>query len=373
MILLLIAPASFAQNGLTLSRNGDFSTQDVRFELGDRLHVRVEAPEINPLEIDENELRLRHENSGEEIRFRLQNEFNARYVAEVQLPSAEWGRGQWSLEIRLRDRLENEFRARLQLAVGEALQHHGFEIEGLVTQVGDGFIGVMHRQIRVTAETQVENDAGHRIRLADIEVGHRVRVRGIIGPDGTPVALKIQLRLHEGQNEVEFSGVIQEVFEGGIVMFGRKIFINDRTEIEGQDGQAIPFSELQEGMMARVKVRVEMDRILALRIRVRAGNDFTFEVKGTITAVHDEGFDLENHFIAVTEQTKYYGPGGEELAFADLEPGMFVQVHGVLSDNLVPTAVRVKVEDQPGPREFEVKGFIHEKSDNAILLTWGTG
>ena len=52
---------------------------------------------------------------------------------------------------------------------------------------------------------------------------------------------------------------------------------------------------------------------------------------------------------------------------------MFVQVHGVLGDGLVPTALRVRVEDKPGPREFEVKGFISEKSDNAILLTWGTG
>ncbi len=372
-VLLLLAPVSFAQNGLTLSRNSDFSTQDVRFELGDMLYVLVEAPELNPLEIDENEFRLRHENSGEEIRFRLLNEFNARYTAQVQLPNTERDRGQWVIEMRLRDRLENEFRARLQIAVGEAFQHHGFEIEGLVTEIGEGFIGLMHRKIRVTAETQVENDAGQRIRFADIEVGHRVRVRGMIGPDGTPVALKIQLRLHDGQNEVEFSGMIQDVLEGGIVMFGRTIEVSDRTEIQGQEGQTIPFSELQVGMMARVRVRVEMDRILALRIRVRTGNDFTFEVKGTITAVQDQGFDLDNHFIAVAERTKYYGPGGEELTFADLEMGMYVQVHGILGDDLVPTALRVKVEDRPGPREFEVKGFIHEKSDNAILLTWGTG
>ncbi len=371
--LLLIAPVALGQSGLTLSRNSDYSTQDVQFEAGEVLYVLVEAPELNPLEIEENEFRLRHENSGEEIRFRLQNEFNARYTAEVQLPNAEWARGQWSLEIRLRDRLENEFRARLQLAVGTGLQHHGFEIEGLVTEIGDGFIGVMHRMIRVTAETQVQNEAGDLIRFSDIEAGNRVRVRGMVGPDGNPIAQKIQLRQREGQNEIEFSGLIQEVFEGGIVMFGRKIEVNDRTEIQGENGQTIPFSQLQAGMMAQLKVRVEMDRILALRIRVRAGNDFTFEVKGTITAIRDRGFDLENHFIAVTEQTKYFGPAGEELTFTDLEVGLFVQVHGVLGDDLVPTALRVKVEDEPGPREFEVRGFIREKSDNAILLTWGTG
>ncbi|MDX1739779.1 MAG: DUF5666 domain-containing protein, partial [Rhodothermales bacterium] len=371
--LLLIAPVAIAQSGLTISRNSDHSTQDVQFEAGDMLYVLVEAPELNPLEIEENEFRLRHENAGEEIRFRLQNEFNARYTAEVQLPNAEWARGQWNLEIRLRDRLENEFRARLQLAVGTGLQHHGFEIEGLVTEIGDGFIGVMHRTIRVTAETQVENEAGDLIRLSDIEAGDRVRVRGMVGPNGEPVARKIQLKTHEGQNEIEFSGMIEEVFESGIVMFGRKIEVNDRTEIQEQNGQTIPFSQLRAGMMAQVKVRVEMDRIIALRIRVRAGNDFTFEVKGTITAIRDRGFELENHFIAVTEQTKYSGPAGEELTFADLKVGVFVQVHGVLGDGLVPTALRVKVEDQPGPREFEVRGFIREKSDNAILLTWGTG
>jgi hypothetical protein len=371
--LLLIAPVALAQSGLTISRNSDYSTQDVQFEAGDMLYVLVEAPDLNPLELEENELRLRHENAGEEILFRLRNEFNARYTAEVQLPNAEWARGQWTLELRLRDRLENELCTRLQLAVGMGLQHHGFEIEGLVTEIGDGFIGVMRRTIRVTAETQVENEAGELIRLSDIEAGNRVRVQGMVGPDGTPVAQKIQLKHQQGQNEIEFSGLIQEVFENGIVMFGRTIEISDRTEIQGQNGQAIPFSQLQAGMMAQVKVRVEMDRIVALRIRIRAGNDFTFEVKGTITAIQDGGFDLENHFISVTEQTKFFGPAGEEFTFADLEAGMFVQVHGVLGDDLVPTAIRVKVEGQPGPREFEVRGFIQEKFDSAILLTWGTG
>ncbi|MGB5289752.1 MAG: DUF5666 domain-containing protein, partial [Ignavibacteriaceae bacterium] len=242
--------------------------------------------------------------------------------------------------------------------------------EGLVTEIGEGFIAVMQRKIRVGNNTEVENENGERIRFSEIEEGHRVRVRGTIDSDGTPVALRIQLKLHEGENEVEFSGMIQEVLDSGIVMFGRTIDVNDQTEILGQNEQTIPFSELKEGMMARVKVRIEMERIIALRIRVRAGNDFTFEVKGTITAIDDRGFHLEDHFIAVTEQTKYFGPRGEEISFGDLAVGMFVQVHGVLGDDGVPTALKVKVEDVPGPREFEVEGFIREIGDRAFLLTW---
>ncbi|NNE45935.1 MAG: T9SS type A sorting domain-containing protein [Rhodothermales bacterium] len=370
MILLLSAPVAFAQSGLTVSRNSDFSTHDLTFEPGEKMFVLVDAPELDPMDIDANELRLRHENSGEEIRFRLENQFNARYTADVQLPDAEWARGRWTLHVRLRDKVGHEFEARLSIGIGAGVQLSEFELEGLVTDLGDGFIGVMHRKIRVTERTEIEDDTDRPIRLSDIEVGDRVHVRGIIGDDGTPVAKRIQLKSHDGQNEVEFSGMIQEVFDRGIVMFGRKIEVNEQTEIFGANEQPILFSELQPGMMARVKVRVDMDHIVALRIRVRAGNDFTFEVKGTITSIGDRGFELENHFIAVDDQTEYFGKNGEQLTFGDLEVGMFVQVHGVLGADRVPTARRVKVEDEPGPREFEVKGFIREIGDNAILITW---
>ncbi len=367
LAMLLIAPVAGAQDGITVSRNSDFSTDDLRFEPGDAVYILVKAPDIDATDIDQNEVRLRPASGGEGFRHAMHNNFDGSYTSRFELPSAADAVGKWLLEVRLRDKVGHEFEARLTIGVGAGSDAHEFEVEGLVTDIGDAFIGVMHRKIAVTPDTEIENHEDRPIRLSDIRVGDRVHVRGVIRSDGTPVAVRIELkdRLHQ---EIEFSGVIEEVLDRAIVMFGRTIHVIERTEIVNEDGHPIPFGELRAGMMAQVKVRIGMDRIEALRIRIRARTDFEFHVRGVITALRDRGFELEGHFIGVTEDTEYIGPDDRPIGFGDLRVGDFVKVHGTLNADRIPVARRVEVEDRPGPREFEVEGFIREIGERAIAV-----
>ncbi|MDX1428903.1 MAG: DUF5666 domain-containing protein [Rhodothermales bacterium] len=365
-VLILFNSTAFAQGGLTTSRNADFSTEDQHFEPGETVYVRVDAPEIDDTDIDENELRLRPASGGGGFEGTLENNFDGTYTAAVELPSGDDAVGKWLLEIRLRDKIGHEFEARLFIGVGTTIDVHEFEIEGLVTDIGDDFIAVAGRKIVVTPDTEVEDDSDRLIRLSDIHVGDRVHVRGVVR-EGTPIAIRIELKGHD-QNQVEFTGMIEEILDRAIVMFGRTLHVTERTEIINSEGQSIPFSALEVGMMAAVKVRVDMDRLVLLRIKVRAFDNLEFEVKGFVTEIRDRAFALQGHFIAVTEDTEFIGPNGMAAEFADLNVGDFVQVHGFFNGDRVPVARRVKIEDRPGPREFHVEGFIRDIGDRAIAV-----
>ncbi len=367
LAMLLMVPVAGAQDGILVSRSSDFSTEDLRFETGDVVHVLVKAPEIDATDIDQNEIRLRPSSGGEGFRQAMHNNFDGSYASRFELPSSADAVGKWLLEVRLRDKVGHEFEARLTIGVGSGADAHEFELEGLVTDVGDASIGVMHRKIAVTADTEIENEADQPIRLSDIHVGDRVHVRGIIRSDGTPVAVRIELK-NMIDHEIEFTGMIEEVLDRAIVMFGRTIHVTVHTEIVNAEGHPIPFSELQAGMMVQVKVRITMDRIEALRIRVRNRTDFEFHVHGFITALRDRGFELEGHFIAVNEETEFIGLDDMPITFADLKVGDFVKVHGTLTPDRIPLARRVEVEERPGHREFEVEGFIREIGERAIAV-----
>ena len=56
-----IVPA-FAQSGLLLSKNADFSTEDRSFDPTDILYVKVNAPDIDYTDLDKNEFRLKPDN-----------------------------------------------------------------------------------------------------------------------------------------------------------------------------------------------------------------------------------------------------------------------------------------------------------------------
>ncbi len=378
--LVVTSPAALAQSGLITSRNADFSTEDQRFEPGETVYVRVTADDIESTDIDRNEIQLRPASGSGGFEGALSNNFDGTYTARFELPSGDDAIGKWLLEVRLRDKMGHAFEARLYIAVGTTVDVQEFELEGLVTDLGDNFIAVSGREIVVTPNTEVEDEADHPIRLSDINVGDRVHVRGVVR-EGVPVAVRIELK-GDHPDEIEFVGLIEEILDRAIVMFGRTLHVVADTEILNEDGRVIPFSELRAGMAAAVKVRIEGDKLVLRRVKLRTSDRFEFEIRGTVREISDRGFVLGHHFtaaahdslfsvihfIAVTPDTEFIGPGGVPAKFSDLKVGDHVLVHGFFSLEGVATARRVKIGDRPTPREFEVEGFIRELGDRVLVV-----
>jgi len=173
------------------------------------------------------------------------------------------------------------------------------------------------------------------------------------------------------EDGMELRGIITAIGTSSITVNTTEILVNEQTEIEGQMGTDLSFSDLQVGQRVEVKVEKQSDgSYLALRIKVgmRMGQR-EVEVAGTIDAKTDTSLTVAGKTFLVIDQTVIMGDRRERLAFADLQVGQRVEVKGLLLAGDIPTALMIKVEDENEKDEVELFGFIEAVSQTSITVS----
>ena len=181
---------------------------------------------------------------------------------------------------------------------------------------------------------------------------------------------------HNGGNNgwedgMELRGTITAIGTNSVTVNTTEILVNEQTEIEGQMGSPISFSDLQVGQRVEIKVEKQTDgSYLALRIKVtmRMGQR-EVEVEGTIDDLTDTSLTVAGKTFLVIEQTVIMGHDRTRLTFADLQIGQRVEVKGLILADSTLTALLIKVEDENEKDEVEIFGFIEAVSPTSITVS----
>jgi len=203
------------------------------------------------------------------------------------------------------------------------------EFEGIIERMGDSTWVVSGREIMVNADTEIEGSP---------EIGARVKVRALVLPDGTFLALKIKVKTSESV-KVRFTGVIESLppdLLGEWVIGGRTVLVTADTKIMGTP---------ELGAEARVEALIQADgTLLATKIKIENGGPEEVEFSGVIESLPPTKslfgpWTIGGRTVIVTPETDIEGTPalGKEAE---------VEAMGLRGRLL---AIRIEISENPAP------------------------
>ena len=175
-------------------------------------------------------------------------------------------------------------------------------------------------------------------------------------------------------DEIEVEGLIQAIGSDSLgtdsLTVNNLVFYADsNTEIKGDHGSTLSFSDLQVGDFVEVEADILPNgTFLASEIEVENDNHFDeFEVEGYIDSLGMDLVYVGGQEFSVTSQTIIRGEHGTHLTFADLSIGMFVEVKALIMSDGSFWTKRIKIEDE-NDHDFEFTGTIDSVGLNTILV-----
>ena len=241
-----------------------------------------------------------------------------------------------------------------------------FTLEGVISQVVDRGVIVQETLFLLTENTVILNADGEVVSSDFLKEGQLVVIRAQLGENGLPTAISIKI-VENINGEVFAKGIIEQLFDEGLVVQGRKFLVTANTRIVDENGVAISFSGLREGQIVTVIGHyTDTGDLLALLITLESEIQDEVEVEGIILAKREGGIVVQDLFFAVTDVTVITSETGEALRYEDLATGQFVQVTGKRSDTGMLYATKISVES----REIVVDGPI-ERIDGVNFYVGG--
>ena len=239
-----------------------------------------------------------------------------------------------------------------------------FTLEGVLGQIVDGGIIVQETLFLLTEHTLVISPEGDVVSVEYLQPGQFVVVRAQLGENGLPIAISVNVVEHAG-NEVFAKGAIEQLFDEGLVVQGRKFLVTANTHIVDENGQTISFSGLREGQVVTVIGQyTDAGELVALLITLGDDIQDEVEIEGVITAVGEGGIVVQDLFFAVTDATVIVNSHGEQIRYEQLTVGMFVQVTGTRAAEGMLYATKISIE----PREIVVDGPIERIDESSFYV-----
>ena len=151
------------------------------------------------------------------------------------------------------------------------------KLRGAAEAVTPPSLRVLGRTIVTNASTRIRGPNEETIPLGAIQVGDFVKVEGVLLPDGTIQASRVDVEEEdeadddedEEVNEVKFTGTISSKGASSLVVAGRTVLVDGSTRIDGRRHGSTSFSSLSVGQRVEVEGRlVAGGAVLAERIKV---------------------------------------------------------------------------------------------------------
>ena len=386
LVLTVSAMPALAQSGLLLSKNADFSTEDRSFDPTDVLYVKVIAPDIDYTDLDKNEFRLKPDNDGDnyddnDVEHPLANNLDGTYTTYVDLSTIDIRQDDWEVRVRIEDENDREFEARVDINIGNEDRDDKnddfddeVEFTGRIDALEEGGITVDGIFFVVNNATQVLNDDNNPISFSDLSIGQIVEIRGDRLRDSTLVATKIKIEDdfpdNDGDDELEFTGRVDSLGTGFIVVSGVEFVVEDNTIILDDNNNPIPFSDLFVGQIVEIRADLQNDGTwLATDIKVEddVRGDDEVEFTGTIDDLSGSSITVNGTTFTVDQHTVVLDNNNNPFDFAMLVVGQLVEIKGFRQADGTILAVRIKIEDRDDD-EVELTGEIERIDGNSLVV-----
>jgi hypothetical protein len=174
-------------------------------------------------------------------------------------------------------------------------------------------------------------------------------------------------------DDVEVEGPIEALGAASVTVAGRTFAVDTRTEIRGDHGAVLAFSDLAVGMLAEVEGHgASPDSLVADRVRIEddRGGDGRVRAEGQVTARTDSSLTAGGLTFGVTASTRIVGAA----TFDDVALGMRVEVRGRLlaGGRLVAERIKVRRGHGGGDHGAEVHGLIESVSADSLVVSGRT-
>lgn len=173
----------------------------------------------------------------------------------------------------------------------------------------------------------------------------------------------------EDDDECEIKAPIDSLGADFLVAGGKKVFVTDDTRIVRYgDGpqEELSFSDLTVGMQVKIHARLQNDgTLVAIKIKVENEGDDdhekdqVYEARAEIDSLGADYVIVAGTKVFVNDDTSILNSSHNEIAFADLQVGMLVEVRAVVRDDGTLLATKIQVKNEPDHQEVvEIRAEI---------------
>lgn len=256
----------------------------VRFEVG---------PNTDILDQDSNPIGFAQLNVGVLVEIKGQIQSNGQIVA---------------LRIQVKTRIEDEVK-----------------IVGVIEQNQEHAITVLDRTFGLTEHTAIFDAEGNTIGRSHLFVGQTAEVRGVLLPDGTLVAIRIQVQ-DDNATEINVVGPIDSFGANTVEVIGIHFFVDENTETLDADYNIVELTDLKVGQTVEVRAAGQPNGTrLATRIKVM---DVVL-LSSVVEEVVFNGIKMLDKQVLFDSSTLILGKLNQFWTVDDLESGHFVEVRAI--------------------------------------------
>lgn len=249
-------------------------------------------------------------------------------------------------------------------------------VEGLIQSIdadssGTGTLMVNDIRFRINAATEIRGPHGATLAAADLKTGDFVEVRGDLRADHIYLATRVEVADPNDPDEIEVKGFIAAIspdtLQSSITVNNLIFFPDAGTEIRGEHGAILAFSDLQTGDLVEIRARLRTDgTLLALRIE-RETFRREIEVRGVIESLGPDRLVISGLVFRVDANTRFRDAPGNPLVFNDFQSGDPVKVRAVRQPDHSLLATRVTLRNRQ-PDEIEWTAPIDTLFNDTIVV-----
>ncbi len=249
----------------------------------------------------------------------------------------------------------------------ETDQQTQVEVEGIIEALGEETVTVRGLDFLVTSATEIEGPHGQMLEFEDLEVGQFAEVEGHFRSDGTLVADEVEIEV-EGDEDVEVSGIIEELGEDFLVVSGVSFIVTDTTEVVDEDGQPITFAALVVGQFVEVHGQFVEGALVAVRIEVEDDRlEDEVRAQATLDSVEPDAVVLLGQAFLVTDDTVILGLDDMPITLDDLAAGEVVEVEAERRADGSLVAFRIEREDA-SPDDVELRAVVDMAGAGSLVV-----
>ncbi len=241
----------------------------------------------------------------------------------------------------------------IEVNLSDALEGE-VELKGVITKDSSNSITVGGLSFQIDNNTKILDGQKQPIPFDSLHVGLFVKVKGVLQPDGTLLAIKIKYDEDDDSKEnFKLSGPIEQISDTTIFVAGTIFYFDDETKIEEDDNLDISISSLQVGTVIKIKGEYRSDgNLWALEIEVKEKSDSEINEEGTIELLDNSSLTVNGILFNFDASTIIYNDNKQKVDFSTLQIGIEVEVKAIVLNDGSYLALRIKVKKQ---KQDEVK------------------
>lgn len=227
----------------------------------------------------------------------------------------------------------------------EKKDENEIEVTGTIETLGMDSLTVSGVTFFVDASTVILDNDKNAIDFTDLMLGQVVEVKGVRQPDGTFLAIKIEIK-DRIEDEVEVKGTIESLTDTTITVSGLTFHITDNTVVLDNNKNPVAFSDLMVGQFVQIRgEQLPGGTLVAIRIKIEDRNQNELEVKGAIDSLRSSSLFVLGINFQVDSNTEILDKKKNPVNFSDLVVGQFVEVRALRQPDGSNLATRIKLRD----------------------------